>query len=64
MAEEILRIGSSEVTSEPETMSCDAFLLYSLEGENLSSQIFEGDKNDKGIEVYPAPLAVVGVSVL
>ncbi|EEF52648.1 GTP-dependent nucleic acid-binding protein engD, putative [Ricinus communis] len=29
-----------------------------------SSEIFNGDRNDKEIEDYPAPLAVVGVSVL
>ncbi|KAM7259241.1 hypothetical protein ACFE04_014982 [Oxalis oulophora] len=54
--EEIMRIGSDEIPSEPEvqSLSCEA------DGEKISLK----DKTEKEIEDYPRPLAVVGVSVL
>ncbi|XP_020534798.1 probable GTP-binding protein OBGC2 isoform X2 [Jatropha curcas] len=66
LAEEISRIGRDEVPSEQEVVVNDAFhtsTRYDV-ANKLSSQISNGDNNDKMIEDYPAPLAVVGVSVL
>ncbi|XP_044510304.1 probable GTP-binding protein OBGC2 [Mangifera indica] len=67
LTDEILKIGSDKVTSEPETSSEDA--VQSLSTESSKENIFSSgtankDKREKAIEDYPRPLAVVGVSVL
>lgn len=67
LTDEILKIGSDKVTSEPETSSEDAEQSLSTESskENIfSSGTANKDKREKAIEDYPRPLAVVGVSVL
>lgn len=67
MTEEIRRIGSDEVPSEPERGSDDdALQSLTTEGghADVSPGISSKDKKDKEIEDYPRPLAVVGVSVL
>ncbi|GAV82638.1 GTP1_OBG domain-containing protein/MMR_HSR1 domain-containing protein [Cephalotus follicularis] len=67
LAEEIKRIGSDKVPSEPGTFSGDAIQSLPSEGgaaDKSSLGSFIKDKMDKGIEDYPCPLAVVGVSVL
>lgn len=67
MTEEIMRIGSDDISSGPETSSKDA--LQSLSSKDGPADlsfpgIYSRDKKDKEIEDYPRPLAVVGVSVL
>ncbi|GMI90667.1 hypothetical protein HRI_002736000 [Hibiscus trionum] len=67
LTEEILKIGSDIEHSESEMSSRDE--VQSLPAESgeagiLSSAISSEDKMDKGIEDYPRPAAVVGVSVL
>ncbi|KAK9269845.1 hypothetical protein L1049_025418 [Liquidambar formosana] len=67
LTEEILRIGSDEVHSQPEASSEDAVQPFFTEGDHaniLSAEIINKDRKDKEIEDYPRPLAVVGVSVL
>ncbi|XP_030950650.1 probable GTP-binding protein OBGC2 isoform X2 [Quercus lobata] len=68
LTEEIRRIGSDEVPSEPERGSDDdALQSLTTEGGRAdvsSPGISSKDKKDKEIEDYPRPLAVVGVSVL
>lgn len=66
LIEEILKIGSHKV-SEPEIISEEAVQSLSNEGGEeaaSSSETSEKDREDKQIEDYPPPLAVVGVSVL
>lgn len=68
LTEEIMRIGSDGVPSEPERGSNDdALQSLTTEGGHAdvsSLGISSKDKKDKEIEDYPRPLAVVGVSVL
>ncbi|KAK4552165.1 hypothetical protein RGQ29_032135 [Quercus rubra] len=68
LTEEIMRIGSDEVPSDPERGSDDdALQSLTTEGGHAdvsSLGISSKDKKDKEIEDYPRPLAVVGVSVL
>ncbi|XP_065621198.1 probable GTP-binding protein OBGC2 isoform X2 [Quercus suber] len=68
LTEEIMRIGSDEVPSEPERGSDDdALQSLTTEGGHAdvsSTGISSKDKKDEEIEDYPRPLAVVGVSVL
>ncbi|KAE8682149.1 putative GTP-binding protein OBGC2 [Hibiscus syriacus] len=63
LTEEILKIGSDIVHSKLEMSSSDE--LESLPTESdMGSAIYGDDKMDKGIEDYPRPAGVVGVSVL
>uniref|UniRef100_A0A5B7BXS2 Putative GTP-binding protein OBGC2 isoform X1 n=1 Tax=Davidia involucrata TaxID=16924 RepID=A0A5B7BXS2_DAVIN len=67
LTQEILRIGSNEVPSQPETRFGDAVQSLPAEDELasvLSSGASDKDRRVKEIEEYPCPLAVVGVSVL
>ncbi|OMO75246.1 hypothetical protein COLO4_26223 [Corchorus olitorius] len=66
LTEEILKIGSDEINSEVGTSSEDIQSLPTEGGEaDISSSIAsDEDKIDKGLEDYPRPTAVVGVSVL
>ena len=62
MTEEILRIGCESTPSEPEISSGDA-----VGDDNAilsSSEVLNEHRNEKQIEDYPKPHAVVGVSVL
>ncbi|XP_059651222.1 probable GTP-binding protein OBGC2 isoform X2 [Cornus florida] len=66
LTREILRIGSNEVPSPPETSSLDE-QSPSAEGQTvnvLSSEVSDTSRIVKEIEDYPRPAAVVGVSVL
>ncbi|GLT54370.1 hypothetical protein SLA2020_275730 [Shorea laevis] len=67
MTEEIMRIGSDGLSTEPETSTDDACQSFPSEGGHADVSypgIRSKDKKDKEIEDYPCPLAVVGVSVL
>ncbi|CAK7346298.1 unnamed protein product [Dovyalis caffra] len=67
LTEEISRIGTDEVPSEPKITSKGVVHSLSTEDgseDKLSPQITNEDKRDKEIEDYPRPLAVLGVSVL
>lgn len=67
MTEEISRIGCERTPSEPEISSGDIVQPFSSEDGNAaldSSAALNEDRNEKQIEDYPLPLAVVGVSVL
>ncbi|TYH18517.1 hypothetical protein ES288_A05G277800v1 [Gossypium darwinii] len=67
LTEEILKIGSDIVHSELGMSSRDEVQSLPTEGgeaTTLSSAISVEDRMDKGIEDYPRPAAIVGVSVL
>ncbi|XVF36034.1 hypothetical protein REPUB_Repub19eG0023500 [Reevesia pubescens] len=67
LTEEILKIGSDMVHPELGISSEDVVQSPPTEGgeaDILSSVLSDEDKMDKGIEDYPRPTAVVGVSVL
>ena len=69
LTEEIMRIGSDGVSTEPETSTGDACQSFPSEAGHADADvsypgIHSKDKKDKEIEDYPCPLAVVGVSVL
>lgn len=67
ITEEIMRIGSDGLSTEPETSTDDACQSFPSEGGPADVSypgIRSKDKKDKEIEDYPCPLAVVGVSVL
>ncbi|XP_062165278.1 probable GTP-binding protein OBGC2 isoform X1 [Alnus glutinosa] len=67
LTEEIMKIGSDGVSTEPEISTDDACLSFPSEGGQSDvsyPEISSKDKKDKEIEDYPCPLAVVGVSVL
>ncbi|PPS05194.1 hypothetical protein GOBAR_AA15477 [Gossypium barbadense] len=66
LTEEILKIGSDIVHSELGMSSRDEVQSLPTEGgeaTTLSSAISVEDRMDKGIEDYPRPAAIVGVSV-
>ena len=67
LTQEIMKIGSEHIPSSSENSNEDAIqsLLFDNEGANVLSLDFSvKDREDKEIEDYPLPLAVVGVSVL
>lgn len=67
LTEEIMKIGSDGVSTEPETSTDGACLSFPSKGGQSDvsyPEIRSKDKKDKEIEDYPCPLAVVGVSVL
>ncbi|KAJ8446354.1 hypothetical protein Cgig2_005885 [Carnegiea gigantea] len=68
LTEEILKIGQDCLTvpqgPEAGCEETDQVLLISAENDHMLSSNSDENKRDKGIEEYPRPLAVVGVSVL
>ena len=68
MTEQILKIGQDILTAmrgpEAGCEERDQVLLMSPENDHMLPSISDANKRDKGIEDYPQPLAVVGVSVL
>ena len=68
MTEEILKIGQDCLTvpqgPEAGREETDQVLLISAESDHMLPSNSDQNKRDKGIEEYPRPLAVVGVSVL
>lgn len=67
LTQEIWRIGTDKMASQPETSPENAVQSQSEDGEDeimLSSGISDKDRKVKELEEYPCPHAVVGVSVL
>lgn len=68
LTEEILKIGQDSVPAFQGLgagfKDTDEVSLTSSENDEMLPSISEENKSDKGIQDYPRPLAVVGVSVL